>query len=112
MEVDALFNSLIEFGTCILRLPIQLGISSNTANRLPFEPYPTSQDDLVVSMSTSDVVGHGFASRPSHTKDHYKNGTNCLLACHGVNVLYALYRSSGIWCCMAFDAKKALYSAF
>ena len=37
---------------------------------------------LVVSMSTSHMLGHGFASRPCHTKDHHKNGTNCLPALH------------------------------
>ena len=26
------------------------------------------------------TVGRGFASRPGHTKDHHKNGTNCLPA--------------------------------
>ena len=35
---------------------------------------------LVVSMSASHMVGCGFASRPGHTKDHHKNGTNCLSA--------------------------------
>ena len=33
------------------------------------------RDDVVVS-------GRGFASRPGHTKDHPKNGTNCLPARH------------------------------
>ena len=27
---------------------------------------------------------HGFASRPGHTKDHHKNGTNCLLPWHAM----------------------------
>ena len=35
---------------------------------------------LVVSVSASHTVGRGFASRPGHTKDHHKNGTNCLPA--------------------------------
>ena len=35
-------------------------------------------DGLVVSMSTSHAVGRGFTSRPGHTKDRHKNGTNCL----------------------------------
>ena len=34
----------------------------------------------VGSMSTSLTVGREFASRPGHTKDHHKNGTNCLPA--------------------------------
>ena len=37
---------------------------------------------LVVSVSASHTVGREFASRLGHTKDHHKNGTNCLLACH------------------------------
>ena len=37
---------------------------------------------LVVSMSASHAVGRGFASRPGHTKDHHKNGTNCHPAWH------------------------------
>ena len=28
----------------------------------------------------SRTVGREFASRPGHTKDHHKNGTNCLPA--------------------------------
>ena len=34
------------------------------------------------SVSASHTVGRGFASRPGHTKDHHKNGTNCLPAWH------------------------------
>ena len=37
---------------------------------------------LSVSVSASHTVGRVFASRPGHTKDHHKNGTNCLPACH------------------------------
>ena len=35
---------------------------------------------LVVSVSASHTVGREFASRPGHTKDHDKNGANCLPA--------------------------------
>ena len=34
----------------------------------------------VGSVSASRMVGREFASRPGHTKDHHKNGTNCLPA--------------------------------
>ena len=34
----------------------------------------------VGSVSASQTVGREFASRPGHTKDHHKNGTNCLPA--------------------------------
>ena len=33
-----------------------------------------------VSASRSCTVCREFASRPGHTKDHHKNGTNCLPA--------------------------------
>ena len=34
----------------------------------------------VGSVSASRTVGREFATRPGHTKDHHKNGTNCLPA--------------------------------
>ena len=34
----------------------------------------------VGSVSASRTVDREFASRPGHTKDHHKNGTNCLPA--------------------------------
>ena len=34
----------------------------------------------VGSVSASRTVGREFASRPGHTKDHHKNGINCLPA--------------------------------
>ena len=37
---------------------------------------------IVISMSASHMVGRGFASPPGHTKDHQKNGTNCLPTLH------------------------------
>ena len=39
---------------------------------------------MVVSVSASRTVGREFASRPGHTKDHHKNGTNCLPAWHSM----------------------------
>ena len=39
---------------------------------------------LVVSVSAFHTVGREFASRPGHTKDHHKNGTNCLPAWHAM----------------------------
>ena len=47
------------------------------------------QVGLVISESASHEVGRGFAPRLGLTKDHYKNGTNCLhvwLACVRVGV--------------------------
>ena len=42
----------------------------------------TTYRPTVVSVSTSHSVGLGFASRLGHTKDHHKNGKNCLPALH------------------------------
>ena len=39
---------------------------------------------LVFSVSAPHTVGREFASRPGHTKDHHKNGTNCLPAWHAM----------------------------
>ena len=44
--------------------------------------YILEVDGLVVSVSTSHEVGCGFAAQPGYTKDHYRNGTNCLSALH------------------------------
>ena len=33
---------------------------------------------FVVRVPASLAVGRGFLPRPDHTKDHHKNGTNCL----------------------------------
>ena len=41
---------------------------------------------LVVSMSASHKVDHEFATRPGHTKDHHKNGTNCPPAWHAMRL--------------------------
>ena len=38
----------------------------------------------VGSVSASHTVGREFASQPGHTKDHHKNGTNCLPAWHAM----------------------------
>ena len=35
-------------------------------------------------MSASHTVGREFASRPGHTKDHHKNGTDCLPVWHAM----------------------------
>ena len=40
------------------------------------------RDGLLVSVFGSYVLGHGYAFWPGHTKDHYRNDTNCLPAWH------------------------------
>ena len=45
-----------------------------------FPLYILCRVGLVGSVSASRTVGREFASRPGHTKDHHKNGTNCLPA--------------------------------
>ena len=50
-----------------------------------FTPYTVPcRVGLVVSVSAPHTVGRGFASQPGHTKDHHKNGTNCLPAWHAM----------------------------
>ena len=39
---------------------------------------------FVVGVSASHTLGHEFASRPGHTKDHHKNGTDCLPVWHAM----------------------------
>ena len=41
-------------------------------------------------MSASHTVGREFASRPGDTKDHHKNGTNCLPAWHAMRLDWSL----------------------
>ena len=38
----------------------------------------------VGSVSASRTEGREFASRLGHTKDHHKNGTDCLTAWHAM----------------------------
>ena len=42
--------------------------------------YKPCRVGSVGSVSASRTVGREFVSRPGHTKDHHKNGTNCLSA--------------------------------
>ena len=46
-----------------------------------FLPYRVG---LVVSVSASHTVGRGFASWLVHTKNHHKNGTNCIPEWHAM----------------------------
>ena len=57
---------------------------------------------LVITVSVSHAVGRGFVSRPGHTKDHHKNGTNCLPALHAcVRVRARLSKRPGsVWNCL------------
>ena len=43
-------------------------------------------------MTVSGWLSHEFASRPGHTKDHHKNGINCLPAWHAMVTV-------GVWQC-------------
>ena len=47
--------------------------------------YKLCRVGLMVSVSASHTVGHEFASRPGHTKDHHKNGTDCLPVWHAMH---------------------------
>ena len=44
----------------------------------------------MVSVSASYTVGREFAYRPGHTKDHHKNGTNCLPAWYAMRMGWSL----------------------
>ena len=62
------------------------------------------------SVSASHMVGRGFASRPGHTKDHHKNGTNCLPALHARYDFDSTARLSkrpgSVWNCLWGHALK------
>ena len=58
-----------------------LGVSHAALGQaLPLQSEKPCRVDSVGSVSASRTVGREFASRPGHTKDHHKNGTNCLPA--------------------------------
>ena len=67
-----------------------------------------------LSVSASRTVGREFASRPGHTKDHHKNGTNCLPASIGMHALGLEFgsaaqlskRSGSVWNCLWGNALK------
>ena len=48
------------------------------------DPQGPCRVGLVVSVSASHSLGREFASRPGHTKDHHKNGTDCLPVWHAM----------------------------
>ena len=50
-----------------------------------FQPERPCRVSSVGSVSASRTVGREFASRPGHTKDHHKNGTNCLPAWYAMS---------------------------
>ena len=60
-------------------------VDENSAYSISNTIYIPCRVGLVVSMSTSHTISHKFASRPGHTKDHHKNGTNCLPAWHAMH---------------------------
>ena len=47
---------------------------------VPFINFIPCWVGSVGNVSASRTVGREFASRSGHTKDHHKNGTNCLPA--------------------------------
>ena len=81
------FDKLIFYltPTCILLMVVDKAIDIHLSylyiSLYEFCPCMVS---LVVSVSASHTVGHEFASRPGHTKDHHQNGTNCLPAWHAM----------------------------
>ena len=59
----------------ILKSYIQNPSLEGLSDRLPHYIGP-HRVGSVGSVSASRTVGREFASRPGHTKDHHKNGTN------------------------------------
>ena len=58
-----------------------------------------------ISVSASQTVGRGFVSRPGHTKDHHKNGTNCLMARNALGLKFGSAailskRPGSVWNCL------------
>ena len=53
---------------------------THTVIMIVFTIFRPCRVGSVDSVSASRTVGREFASRPGHTKDHHKNGTNCLPA--------------------------------
>ena len=68
----------------ITNLPFKLGCVLAVMTRNMFTIWSPCRVCSVGSVSASRTVGREFASRPGHTKDHYKNGTNCLPAWHAM----------------------------
>ena len=66
----------------------------------------------VGSVSSSRTVGREFASRPGHTEDHHKNGTNCLPALVCMHLGWSLAvaqlskRLGSVWKCLWGNALK------
>ena len=66
--------------------PYMIGTARVLLNRNGTLTFQTKLlQGLVVSLSASHTVDHEFASRPGHTKDHHKNGTNHLPAWHAMH---------------------------
>ena len=59
-------------------------ICSNHRSGQHIDIYIPCRVGLVVSVPASHTVGCKFASWSGHTKDHHKNGTNCLPAWHAM----------------------------
>ena len=51
---------------------------------IPFNDAALCRVGSVGSVSAFRTVGREFVSRPGHTKDQNKNGTNCLPAWHAM----------------------------
>ena len=67
----------------------------------------------VGSVSGSRTVGREFASQPGLTKDHHKNGTNCLTAWHAMRKGRSLAvqpncvkKAGSVWNCLWGNALK------
>ena len=57
---------------------------SNDTQTAIFASISPCQVGSVGSVSASRTVSREFASRPGHSKNHHKNGTNCLPTWHAM----------------------------
>ena len=69
---------------------VGVGGSTSLSTPVVFCLFIPCRVGLVVSVSASHAEGREFASRPGHTKDHQKNGTNCLPAWHAMRKGWSL----------------------
>ena len=70
----------IRLGSRLIAIIKQSLLFCHSTIKLHQKVICTTLVGLVVSRCASHTGGPGFPSRPGHTKDHHKNGTNCLPA--------------------------------
>ena len=72
------FSERSAWSTCLVIFFIHVRLKSGVWKKVSF--LTSCVPGFFYSVSASRTVGREFASRPGHTKDHHKNGTNYLPA--------------------------------